>query len=137
MWNKVNGFCLLLSFGLVVGVISGAISGVGMAFYITKFPSATDLIVFSGIGVLCGLIPGMLLGLTSYYFSKVFDWLITGGLCGSIPGIVIFFGFGLEWRLLLVSACYGVLIGFINMRLPHWWGMRLRTEAIELLRPNS
>ena len=139
--SKVNGFLLLLIFGLLCGVIAGALFGLFTFIYWSAVLRSSDILpalfAFSGIGAAFGAVPGILYGLSSYYFKQRSDWILTGGVYGAIPGFVLYFGLGLEWRLLLICAGYGALVGFVNIQFPNWWGMRLRAEGIELLRPES
>lgn len=137
--SKVNGFFLLLNFGLVCGLTAGALFGFGLALYLGITSRVSDFIpalfVFSGIGAAYGLVPGILYGLSSYYFKNQFDWLLAGAVYGAIPSFTLVMLFG--WYLLLICMSYGVLVGFVNRRFPTWWGMRLRAEGIELLSRNN
>ena len=139
--SKVNGFLLLLTFGLLCGVIAGILFGLGMGLYLETparaIANPSTFVVFSVIGAIFGLIPGVLYGLSSYYFTSQSDWMLTGGIYGAVPGFVLFFGLGLQWHLLLICVSYGALIGFLNRTFPNWWGMRLRAEGIKLLRQKS
>ena len=136
--SKVNGFFLLLIFGLLCGIIAGVLFGLGMALYFEASPRDPSVfIAFSVIGAAFGLLPGVPYGLSSYYFKGRSDWLLTGGVYGAMPGFILFFGLGLEWRLFLMCVSYGMFAGLMNLQFPNWWGMRLRAQGIELLRQKS
>ena len=140
--SKVNGLFLLLIFGSACGLLAGALFGSALGLYVQTFPRADyngqALILAAGIGAAFGLVPGVLYGLSSYYFGVPSDWLFTGGVYGAIPGFILIMPLGWHgWPLILFCASYGVLVGLVNLRFPNWWGMRLRAEGIELLRRKS
>lgn len=142
--SKVNGFFLLVLFGLLCGVVAGAFAGFCVAglFVVPSLllkPDVSGFFVlllygpFVGVGL--AIIPGVLFGLTSYFSTKKWHWLFDG----SFYGVICYLIYAINtlvwiWPVLIACVLYGLLVGFLNRTFPQWWGMRLRAQGIELLR---
>lgn len=146
--SKVNGFFLLLTFGLLCAIVIGTIVGLCVATFMLSPSLAAGsnvvthfaiLLYGPFVGICLALLPGILYGLASFYFTKRWHWLVDGAFYGAI-GYLIAMSVtpqGFVWIALLVCAGCGSLVGIINLTFPNWWGMRLRAQGIELLRQKS
>ncbi|WP_461049770.1 hypothetical protein [Spirosoma arcticum] len=146
--SKVNGFFLLVLFGVVCGVVAGAFAGFCVAglFVMPSLLVKPDdigkffvLLVYGPVvGIGLAIIPGILFGLTSYFFTKRWHYLFDGGFYGAICYLIYAVNILLWiWPVFIACVLYGLFVGFINRTFPNWWGMRLRAEGIELLRQKS
>ena len=146
--SKVNGFFLLLTFGLLCGLLIGTVAGICVAMYMLSPSLAAGsaigthvaiLLYGPFVGICLALLPGILYGLTSFYFTKRWHWLTDGAFYGAVGYLIGMSATpqGFVWTALLVCAVCGLLVGVVNLTFPNWWGMRLRAQGIDLLRQKS
>ncbi|TAE33903.1 MAG: hypothetical protein EAZ91_00895 [Cytophagales bacterium] len=130
--SRLNGFWLLLSFGLLCGLLAGSVFGFGVVLTLATAFNPPAILVFVGLGAVFGGIHGVVYGLSSYYIKTKTHWRVAGVIAGALPSFIIISLFG--WYALLFCVFYGLLVSEVNIAFPSWWGMRLRAEGIDLLR---